>query len=77
MLTEPAPELVQGCCSYGAHFSDKTDRDHVVKVAKKLTDDEWQFAVGRTPEGHLREVGKETTASRNGGPASSTTRASS
>ena len=23
VLTEPAPELVQGCCSYGAHFSDR------------------------------------------------------
>ena len=27
----PAPELVQGCCSYGAHFSDRKDRDHVVQ----------------------------------------------
>ena len=22
VLTGPAPELVQGCCSYGAHFTD-------------------------------------------------------
>src|SRR5262249_35022575 len=28
VLTERAPELVLGCCSYGAHFSDKQDRDH-------------------------------------------------
>ena len=21
VLTEPAPEMVQGCCSYGAHFT--------------------------------------------------------
>ena len=23
VLTGPAPELVQGCCSYGAHFTDE------------------------------------------------------
>src|SRR5882724_11609877 len=42
--TAPTPELSHGCCTYGAHFSDKADRDHVVKVAKTLTPDEWQFA---------------------------------
>ena len=42
--TEPTPELVHGCCTYGAHFSDKADRDHVVKAARELTADEWQFA---------------------------------
>ncbi len=25
VLTGPAPELVQGCCSYGAHLVDKKD----------------------------------------------------
>ena len=25
VLTGPAPELVQGCCSYGAHFTGKKD----------------------------------------------------
>src|SRR3954468_16474849 len=43
VLTEPAPELVQGCCSYGAHESDKKVKEHVEKLAKKLGDDEWQF----------------------------------
>ncbi len=48
VLTAPAPELVQGCCSYGAHFSDRKDREHVEKLAKKLPDDLWQFAkIGR------------------------------
>lgn len=42
-LTEPSPELSQGCCSYGAHFTDKADRDRTVRWAKKLTADEWQF----------------------------------
>jgi hypothetical protein len=58
VLTEPAPELVHGCCSYGAHFSDKKDRDAVVRMARKLGDDEWQFArVGRK-KGIYARVGK-------------------
>ena len=32
VLTEKAPELVHGCCSYGAHFTDRKDRDAVVMV---------------------------------------------
>ncbi|MBV8950256.1 MAG: hypothetical protein JOZ99_05225 [Actinobacteria bacterium] len=49
VLTEETPELVLGCCSYGAHFSDKKDRDRTVRLAKKLTPEEWQFHdVGRS-----------------------------
>ncbi|MFZ1062278.1 MAG: hypothetical protein WAN30_02275 [Acidimicrobiales bacterium] len=43
VLTEASPELVQGCCSYGAHFSDEKDRRRVERAAKRLTDDQWQF----------------------------------
>jgi hypothetical protein len=43
VLTGPTPELVQGCCSYGAHFSDEADRDRVELSAKRLTKDQWQF----------------------------------
>ena len=43
VLTGPAPELHQGCCSYGAHFTDDADRRRVERKAKKLTADEWQF----------------------------------
>lgn len=43
VLTEAAPELVHGCCSYGAHFTDKADRKKTAKLAEQLTDDEWQF----------------------------------
>ena len=32
-----------GCCSHGAHFSDKDDQKRVKKFAKELTADEWQF----------------------------------
>lgn len=44
VLTGPAPELVQGCCSYGAHFTDDDDVAHIEEVAATLTPEEWQFA---------------------------------
>ena len=40
VLTGRAPELVQGCCSYGAHFSNRKDRDHVVRISRELTDED-------------------------------------
>jgi hypothetical protein len=43
VLTAPAPELVQGCCSYGAHFTEKVDQRRTERLAKKLTSEEWQF----------------------------------
>ncbi len=43
VLTEDAPELVQGCCSYGAHFVDDEDRKRVEQAARTLTDAQWQF----------------------------------
>jgi hypothetical protein len=43
VLTGPAAELEQGCCSYGAHFTGKEDRQRVAKAAKRLEPDEWQF----------------------------------
>ncbi len=43
VLTEPAADLVHGCCSYGAHFVDKADLRRVERVAATLTDEEWQF----------------------------------
>ena len=42
VLTGPAPELVQGCCSYGAHLVDKKDARRVQKAAATLTPEEWQ-----------------------------------
>jgi hypothetical protein len=44
VLTGPAPELEQGCCSYGAHFTDDEDAARVKTAAKTLTDEDWQFA---------------------------------
>lgn len=43
VLTGPAEDLVQGCCSYGAHFSSGKERKRVERLAKELTADEWQF----------------------------------
>ncbi len=59
VLTERAPELVLGCCSYGAHFSDRKDRDHVVRTARALRDDEWQFAAVGRAKGIYAKSGKE------------------
>ena len=36
VLTGPAPELAQGCCSYGAHFTDDDDADRVEAAARTL-----------------------------------------
>ncbi|MHB8440038.1 MAG: hypothetical protein ACYDD4_12895 [Acidimicrobiales bacterium] len=43
VLTGPAPELVHGCCSYGAHLTGGKDRRRVEKAAAALTPDQWQF----------------------------------
>jgi hypothetical protein len=43
VLTEEAPELVHGCCSYGAHFVDDADREATVAAAATLDDEDWQF----------------------------------
>lgn len=59
VLTERAPELTMGCCSYGAYFSSKKDRDLVVAQSKKLSDDEWQFASKGRKKGIYAKDGKE------------------
>ena len=42
VLTGPAPELVQGCCSYGAHFTDDADVARVEAAAQELSGEFWQ-----------------------------------
>ncbi len=42
VLTGPAPELEQGCCSYGAHFTGPEDRARTEAMARRLTDAQWQ-----------------------------------
>jgi hypothetical protein len=64
VLTEPAPELVHGCCSYGAHASDKKDKDKVEKLAKKLTDAEWQHRKIGLKKGVWARAGKDEWRTR-------------
>lgn len=44
VLTSPAPELEQGCCSYGAHFGDEADEERVRAAASTLAPGTWQHA---------------------------------
>jgi len=43
VLTEDATELLQGCCSYGAHFVDKEDALKILKISKRMSGSDWQF----------------------------------
>ncbi len=62
VLTEDATDLVQGCCSYGAHFVDEKDAKRVEKAAKRLTDDQWQFkAKGAKGTTRTKKNGEITT----------------
>jgi len=51
VLTGPAPEMVQGCCSYGAHFTGDEDVARIKKAAAKLSAQEWQFRKEGRKEG--------------------------
>jgi hypothetical protein len=42
VLTGPAPELMQGCCSYGAHFTDDEDVSRVEAAAATLDASDWE-----------------------------------
>jgi hypothetical protein len=64
VLTEPAPELVHGCCSYGAHFTDADDVRRVKRVAAKLTDDQWQFRRRAKRVGVVRTTKRGETVTR-------------
>lgn len=60
VLTEPAPEMVQGCCSYGAYAADRKDKQKIEKLARVLGDDEWQFkSIGLEKKSVWAKVGKE------------------
>jgi len=55
VLTGPASDLVQGCCSYGAHFTSGDDIKRVERAAATLEPQDWQYlAKGRTKAGKLR-----------------------
>lgn len=64
VLTAPAPELVQGCCSYGAHFTDDDDVARVEAAAETLSDDDWQFAKAGRKRGIVKTQRDGTRVSR-------------
>ena len=64
VLTGPAPELVQGCCSYGAHLTGAKDARRVEKAAATLTPEQWQFYEVGHPKGATRP--KVVTKSKTG-----------
>jgi hypothetical protein len=65
VLTAAAPELMQGCCSYGAHLVDADDAAAVEKAAERLTDDQWQHrGVSRRRGGPLRTTKAGATVTR-------------
>jgi hypothetical protein len=63
VLTAAAPELSQGCCSYGAHFTDDDDAARVERVAATLGPDQWQLA-HRARSGPLKRTKSGDLATR-------------
>ena len=63
VLTAPAPELVQGCCSYGAHFTGTDDIEDTRRHVARLRPDQWQFAGRARKRDYLvtDEAGTTTT----------------
>jgi hypothetical protein len=66
---EPAPDLEQGCCSFGAHFSDADDVRNVEARFARMEPDHMQFhadalANGITMDGDPDEEGAPSTVSR-------------
>jgi hypothetical protein len=63
VLTGPTIEKEQGCCSYGAHFTDEEDRARVETAAGKLTADQWQWQAEAAETGivHTDESGNLVT----------------
>ena len=70
ILDAPAPQLEQGCCSFGAHFVDDDDVALVVKAFVKLRPDQMQFHAKARRGGFLRpgepeeEGGEQPTVTR-------------
>jgi len=61
VLTGPAPELVLGCCSYGAHFTGEDDVRRVEEAAAQLTAGQWQHRAAGLRKGVIRRGKQEIT----------------
>ncbi len=65
VLTGPAPELEQGCCSYGAHLTGEEDAERVATAALTLTETQWQFrSKGRSKRGVIKTDGDGALVTR-------------
>ena len=64
VLTGPAEAMAQGCCSYGAHFTDDDDVARVKRAARTLTDDQWQYAATGRRGGVVRTQADGNRVSR-------------
>jgi hypothetical protein len=62
VLTGPAPELEQGCCSYGAHFVDDADRERVIRHSERLDSGQWQHRAEAARRGGPTKVDKSSDA---------------
>jgi hypothetical protein len=51
---EPTPELMQGCCSFGAHFVDEDDVQTVVRAFVRVEPEQMQFHAKAVKGGFLR-----------------------
>lgn len=64
VLDAPAADLVQGCCSYGAHFVDEDDVATVVRAVVRLTPEVWQNHRAARKKGFLEPDGEGGTKTR-------------
>jgi hypothetical protein len=64
VLTEPAAEMAQGCCSYGAHFTSPEDLARVKTATKALTAGQWQFSDRGARGGTTRRNSEGVTVTR-------------
>jgi hypothetical protein len=64
VLTGPAAELEEGCCSYGAHFTGDDDVERVERAAAILEPEEWQFASRARRGGFVRTERDGTRVTR-------------
>jgi len=64
VLDHDTTELVHGCCSHGAHFTDQADIDRVQEYAQRLRPDQWQMRKEGLARGLLRRQGQETLTRR-------------
>jgi hypothetical protein len=55
ILDEPAPELMLGCCSFGAHLIDDADAANVEARFEQLAPEQMQFHAKASKKGPIRD----------------------